>query len=89
MGYELRLAKTAVPGKTPENYLRIMDPSYTAHGIGYLTPTMFSFSRALDRERLSGLPGAALVSNAVNFSHVGSAQSGLTAARLLRGQDKT
>jgi hypothetical protein len=86
MGYELRLAKTTVPGKTPENYLRIMDPSYTAHGIGYLTPTMFSFSRALDRERLSGLPGAALVSNAVNFSHVGSAQSGLTAARLLRGQ---
>jgi hypothetical protein len=33
MGYELRLAKTTVPGKTPENYLRIMDPSYTAHGI--------------------------------------------------------
>jgi hypothetical protein len=85
MGYELKLAKTAVPGKTPENYLRIMDPGYAAHGIGYLTPTMFSFSRALDRERLSGLPDAALVSNAVNFSHVESAQPGLTAARLLRG----
>lgn len=86
MGYELRLAQTATPGKTPENYLRILDPGYTAHVIGYLTPTMFSFSRTLDRERLSGLPGAALVSNAVNFSHVESAQPGLTAARLLHGE---
>ena len=86
MGYELRLAKTTVPGRSPENYLRIMDPGYTAHGIGYLTPTMFSFSRALDRERLSGLAGATLVSNAVNFSHAESARPGLTAARLLKDE---
>ena len=84
MGYELRLAKTTAPGKRPENYLRIMDPMYTAHGIGYLTPTMFSFSRALDRERLSGLPGATLATSSVNFSHMESAQPGLAAARLLK-----
>jgi hypothetical protein len=84
MGYELRLAQTAIPGKQPENYLRIMDPAYTAHGIGYLTPTMFSFSRALDRQRLASLPGAALTGSSVNFSHVQSAQPGLAAARLLK-----
>ena len=37
-----------------------MDPAYTAHGMGYLTPTLFTFSRALDRERLARLPGATL-----------------------------
>jgi hypothetical protein len=31
MGYQLRLARTAISGKRPENYLRIMDPAYTAH----------------------------------------------------------
>jgi len=85
MGYELRLAKTTVPGKRPENYLRIMDPAYTAHGVGYLTPTLFTFSRALDRERLASLPGATLTGDSVNFSHVQSAQHGLAAARLLKG----
>jgi hypothetical protein len=84
MGYELRLAKTTVPGKRPENYLRIMDPQYTAHGIGYLTPTTFSFSRAIDRERLARLPGATLANSSVNFLHADSAQPGLAAARLLK-----
>jgi hypothetical protein len=84
MGYELRLAKTTVPGKRPENYLRIMDPQYTAHGIGYLTPTMFSFSRAIDRERLARLPGATLANSSVNFMHADSAQPGLAAAMLLK-----
>lgn len=84
MGYELRLAQTAVPGKQPENYLRIMDPAYTAHGIGYLTPTMFSFSRGIDRQRLARVDGAALTGSSVNFSHVQSAQPGLAAARLLK-----
>jgi CHAT domain len=84
MGYELRLAKTTAPGKPPENYLRIMDPTYTAHGIGYLTPTMFSFSRAFDRDRLSRLSGAIVATSSVNFSHVESAQPGLAAARLLK-----
>lgn len=84
MGYELRLAKTTAPGKRPENYLRIMDPTYTAHGIGYLTPTMFSFSRSFDRERLGSLPGATLATSCINFSHVESAQPGLAAARLIK-----
>jgi hypothetical protein len=84
MGYELRLAKTTVPGKRPENYLRIMNPAYRAHGIGYLTPTMFSFSRAIDRERLARLPGAIVANSSVNFTHVDSAQPGLAAARLLK-----
>ncbi len=84
MGYDLRLAKTTVPGKRPENYLRIMDPQYTAYGIGYLTPTMFSFSRAIDRERLARLPGATLANISVNFLHADSAQPGLAAARLLK-----
>jgi hypothetical protein len=44
-----------------------------------------SFSRTSDRDRLIGLPGAWLVSNAVNFSHVESALPGLDAARLLTG----
>jgi hypothetical protein len=84
MGYTLRIAKSS-PGKRPENYLRIMDPKYTAHGIGYLTPGTFSFSRMSDRGRLKALPGATLVSNAVNFSHVQSAEPGLDAARRLKG----
>lgn len=85
MGYELILAKTTVAGKPSENYLRIMDPMYAVHGIGYLTPSLFSFSRGQDRERLAGLPGATLLTSVVNFSHVKSAQPGLNAAKLLKG----
>jgi hypothetical protein len=44
-----------------------------------------SFSRTSDRDRLKGLPGAWLVSNAVNFSYVESALPGLDAARRLTG----
>lgn len=83
MGYTLKLA-TARPGKQPENYLRIIDPKYTAHGIGYLTPGTFSFSRTSDRDRLKDMAGARTISNGVNFSHVDSAQPGLDAARLLK-----
>jgi hypothetical protein len=85
MGYKLKLAKTTVPGKTSGNYLRMMDPGYTAHGIGYLTPSLFSFSRGSDRERLANLPGAKLRGKSVTFSYVNSARPGLDAARLLRG----
>lgn len=85
MGYELKPAKTTVPGKQLENYLRIMDPRYTAHGVGYLTPSLFSFSRGSDRERLANLPGATLTTSAVAFSHAESAQPGLAAARLVKG----
>jgi hypothetical protein len=83
LGYTFKLAK-ASPGKQPENYLRIIDPKYTAHGVGYLTPGTFSFSRTSDRDRLKDMPGAWTVSNAVNFSHADSAQHGLDAARLLK-----
>jgi hypothetical protein len=83
LGYTFKLAK-ASPGKQPENYLRIIDPKYTAHGIGYLTPGTLSFSRTSDRDRLKDMPGAWTVSNAVNFSHVESAQPGLDATRLLK-----
>jgi hypothetical protein len=83
MGYTLRLPETNVPDKRPENYLRIMDPMYTAHGIGYLTPSAFWFSRMSDRNRLASLPGATLAKSTVNFSHVDSAQPGLDAAKLL------
>jgi hypothetical protein len=84
LGYDLKPAKTNVPGKLPENYLRIMDPRYTAHGVGYLTPTYFAFSRMSDRERLTDLPGAELLTSAVKFSHVESPQPGLDAAKLLK-----
>jgi hypothetical protein len=60
-----------------------MDPMYNAHGIGYLTPSMFSFSRMSDRNHLAELPGATPVTNAVNFSHVENVQPGLDAARSL------
>jgi hypothetical protein len=83
MGYTLRVPQTG-PGNSPGNYLRIMDPKYTAHGMGYLTPSAFLFSRQSDRERLKELPGATLLSTTVNFSHVQSAQLGLDAARLLK-----
>jgi hypothetical protein len=83
LGYRLRRPKTQ-PGKRPENYLRIMDPAYTAHGVGYLTPTAFSFSRMSDRQRLMELPEAVPFASAVNFSHVRTAQPGLDAARLLK-----
>lgn len=84
MGYELKPARSTVPGKRPENYLRIMDPGYTAHGARYLTPSSFGFSRGSDRERLASLPGAMLTSSAVTFSHAESAQPGLAAARLIK-----
>jgi hypothetical protein len=83
LGYTLKLPETK-PGKRPENYLRIMDPKYTVHGIGYLTPSNFSFSRMSDRERLANLTGVTMLTAAVNFSHVKSAQAGLDAARLLK-----
>jgi hypothetical protein len=86
LGYELKPAKTNVPGKLPENYLRIMDPRYTAHGVGYLTPTYFALSRMSDRERLADLPGAELLTAAVKFSHVKSPHPGLNAAKLLKSR---
>jgi hypothetical protein len=84
LGYTLRRPKT-IPGKRPENYLRIMDPTDSSHGVGYLTPTMFSFSRGSDRQRLMGMPEAVPISNAVNFYHVQSPQPGLEAAKQLKG----
>jgi CHAT domain len=84
MGYELKPATTTVPGKRPENYLRIMDPRYPAHGVGYLTPSLLAFSRRSDRERLASLPGAMITSSTVAFSHAESAQPGLAAARLIK-----
>ncbi len=84
MGYELKPATTTVPGKRPENYLRIVDPRYTAHGVGYLSPSLFAFSRRSDRERLAGLRGAMMTGSAVTFSHAESAQPGLAAARQLK-----
>jgi hypothetical protein len=89
MGYQLRLPKTTVPDRRRENYLRIMDPAYTAHGVGYLTPTMFSFSRMTDRDRLADLPDAAMTAGYVNFLHTQSAKPGLAAARLLMNKQES
>jgi hypothetical protein len=86
MGYELILPKTT-PGKQPENYLRIVDPNYSGHGVGYLTPSAFHFSRMTDRERLQDLPGATLTTTSVSFSHVHSAKPGLDAALLVKNSD--
>jgi hypothetical protein len=90
-----KVFKTARAGDSPRGFesltLRFpsrkypVDPGYTAHGIGYLTPSYFQFSRGMDRERLARLPGATLRSDSVTFSHTGSAQPGLDAARLLKG----
>lgn len=85
LGYQLKPAKTKVPGKIPENYLRIIDPRHTAHGVGYLTPTYFSFSRGSDRERLEGMSDAVPLTSAIKFPHIDSARPGLEAARLLKG----
>jgi hypothetical protein len=84
LGYDLIPAKTHVPGKAPENYLRIIDPRHKTYGVGYLTPSYFAFSRVSDRERLLDLPGADPITGAVKFSHVESAQPGLAAAKLLK-----
>jgi hypothetical protein len=84
LGFVLRPARTIVPGKIPENYLRVMDPAYTTHGIGYLTPSYFGFSRATDRERLLQMPGAEPQASQVKFSHIDSAQPGLDAAEHLK-----
>ncbi len=84
MGYNLIPAETRIPGKRPENYLRIMDPKYTAHGIGYLTPGNFSFTRGSDRERLSRCTGAKVLSSEVAFSHVESVKPGLEVASMLK-----
>jgi hypothetical protein len=87
LGYELSPAKTNVPGKLPENYLRIIDPRYPAAAVGYLWPTYFGFTRTADQERLADLPGAErqTASAQVKFSHVESVESGLNAAKLLKG----
>ena len=84
--YELKPGKTNVPGKLPENYLRIIDPRQPAPAVGYLWPTYFGFTRAADQERLAGLPGAERqpASAQVKFSHVESVEPGLNAARLLK-----
>jgi hypothetical protein len=50
-------------------------PRYTAHGVGYLSPSLFAFSRRSDRERLAGLPGAMMTGSAVTFSHAESEAS--------------
>jgi len=84
LGYVLRPARTIVPSKVPENYLRIIDPEYTAHGVGYLTPSYFGFSRATDRERLLSMPEAEPQTSLVKFSHIESAQPGLNAAELVK-----
>jgi hypothetical protein len=84
LGFDLTFPKTR-PGKVPENYIRIMDPRYKAHGIGYISPTHFAFTRGSDREMLSGLAGAERLSSLVKFWHVESAQPGLDAARLIKG----
>jgi hypothetical protein len=84
MGYELKLATTNRPGRRPENYLRIMDPHYRAHGMGVLTPSLFSFTRQIDRDTLVGLPDARERGSSVVFSHVESAQPGLDAARRIK-----
>ena len=86
LGYLLRPARTIVPGKIPENYLRIINPEYTAHGVGYLTPSYFGFSRATDRERLLSMPGAEPQTSLVKFSHVESTRPGLKAAKLLKSR---
>jgi len=83
LGFDLTLPKTR-PGKVRENYIRIMDPRYTAHGIGYITPTYIAFTRASDREVLSSLPGAEQLPSYLRFWHVESAQPGLDAAKLLK-----
>jgi hypothetical protein len=85
MGFTLKFPETKVAGKLPENYLRIVDLGQAGrHGVGYLTPSYVGFGRASDRERLAGLPGARLVTAAVNFDHADSAQPALEAARLLK-----
>ena len=59
-----------------------MDPRYRAHGVGYITPSYFGFTRRSDKQTLLGLPGAELQTSAVKFTHVESAQPGLNAARI-------
>jgi hypothetical protein len=84
LGYMLKPNRTVVPGKAPENYLRIIDANNTAHGVGYLYPTYFGFGSAADRDRLASMPDAELLAAMVKFSHVESAQPGLNAAKLLK-----
>jgi hypothetical protein len=83
LGYQLKLPTTK-PGKPRENYIRIMDPRYTAHGLGLIGPSYFKFTRAIDRETLSRLDGAEPLNGAVKFSHVESAEPGLNAAKLVK-----
>lgn len=86
LGYLLKPGRPNVPGKPPENYLRIIDPRHPAPAVGYLWPTYFGFTRAADQERLADLPGAEPqpASAQVKFSHVESVEPGLNAARLLK-----
>jgi hypothetical protein len=82
LGYTLKSpeSKSGRPG----NYVRFLDPNYTAHGIGYVNPSTFGFTRKLDRDRLKDLPGARPGNGVVYFPHQQSAQPGLAAAKLLK-----
>jgi hypothetical protein len=84
LGYKLILPATDKPGKQRENYLRIIDPGYTPHGMGQITPTNFEFTRGIDRDLLASLPGAHLQQQRVAFSHVESAKPGLEAATMIK-----
>jgi len=84
LGYELRASNVRNPGtKPPENYLRIMHPAYTAHGIGYLKLSNVTFTRWSDRGPLGDLGGAKLTDREVIFSIANGLDEALIAAKLI------
>jgi len=84
LGYELRASNVRKPGTKPrENYLRIMHPAYTAHGIGYLKLSNVTFTRWSDRGPLGDLSGAKLTDREVIFSIASGLDEALSAAKLI------
>jgi hypothetical protein len=66
------------------DYVRFVDPQYTAHGTGEIHPSWILFTRREQREPLAGLPGADMRSDGVRFYFSSGTEQALHAAKLAK-----
>jgi hypothetical protein len=76
--------------RSPENYLRAIDPSRSTTAVAYLMPTYLEFQPfGLQLvPDLASLPGAEKRGSRVKFSHITSAKPALDAAKLYMEQSR-
>jgi hypothetical protein len=86
LGLKYRLVKMATAEK-PE-YVRVMDPFYSGHGVGELHANHLLFTRGPHREQLARMPGADERSNGVRFSIAGGIDQAMSAAEAVKLQSQ-